>query len=216
MSFILDALKKSEAERQRQSGPALLEMRVVAPRRGLPPWALALGALLLVNLGVLAWLGLRSGNTTPPPPGAPTAATPAALATSAGASPAALPGQLLPAASPLQAADAHDARASAPAASDEAEDNPADTAPAVLPAQGRAGAAGSHAVPNYAALSATLPPLRLDLHAWSELPADRYALINMHRVREGDTLPEGAHVQQITREGVVLDYRGTEFILGRE
>jgi hypothetical protein len=38
----------------------------------------------------------------------------------------------------------------------------------------------------------------------------------MHRVREGDTLPEGAHVQQITREGVVLEYRGTEFILGRE
>ncbi len=33
MSFILDALKKSEAERQRQTGPTLLEVRVTQPRR---------------------------------------------------------------------------------------------------------------------------------------------------------------------------------------
>ena len=32
MSFILDALKKSENDRQRQSGPALFEVRVAPPR----------------------------------------------------------------------------------------------------------------------------------------------------------------------------------------
>ena len=44
-------------------------------------------------------------------------------------------------------------------------------------------------------------------------PHDRYALINMHAVHEGDSLPEGARVLAITREGVVLDYQGQQFML---
>ena len=38
MSFILDALKKSEAERNRKSGPVLMDMRIAPPRRQLPVW----------------------------------------------------------------------------------------------------------------------------------------------------------------------------------
>ena len=53
MSFILDALKKSEIERQRQSVPGLMETRSGARRGRLPLWAAALGALLGVNLLVL-------------------------------------------------------------------------------------------------------------------------------------------------------------------
>jgi general secretion pathway protein B len=60
MSFILDALKKSESERQRQAGPALLEMRIIPPSRGLPVWALVVGAVLVASVGVLGWLALRS------------------------------------------------------------------------------------------------------------------------------------------------------------
>jgi len=37
VSFILDALKKSETDRQRQASPALFEVKVAAPRRKLPP-----------------------------------------------------------------------------------------------------------------------------------------------------------------------------------
>jgi general secretion pathway protein B len=226
MSFILDALKKSEAERQRQAGPALLEMRVVPPRRGLPLWAIALAVLLVVNLGVLAWLALRPTGVPAAvaAPTTPTAAMPAAgnsgLASTAApaagwpvpaaAAPLAAPASLPPAGNLPDTARA----ARAPDQAVEPEENPADTAPAVAPPA--SAARPGKGLQNYVALSSTLPALRLDLHAWSELPADRYALINMHRVREGDTLPEGPHVQQITREGVVLDYRGTEFVLGRE
>jgi general secretion pathway protein B len=53
MSLILDALKKSEAERQRQSGPTLLEVRVSQPRRRYPAWVIAVGALLAVNMLLL-------------------------------------------------------------------------------------------------------------------------------------------------------------------
>ena len=42
MSFILDALKKSENDRQRQSGPALYEAKLAAPRSQLPLWAIGL------------------------------------------------------------------------------------------------------------------------------------------------------------------------------
>src|SRR5438874_11784113 len=69
MSFILDALKKSESDRQRQSGPALFEVKLAPPRTGLPPWGLAVGALLLVNLGVVMWMLLRHAAT--PAPGTP-------------------------------------------------------------------------------------------------------------------------------------------------
>ena len=59
MSFILDALKKSETDRQRQSSPALFEVKVAAPRRGFPLWAVGLAALLGINILVLVWFLLR-------------------------------------------------------------------------------------------------------------------------------------------------------------
>jgi general secretion pathway protein B len=77
MSFILDALKKSEADRQRQSSPALFEVKVAQPRRRFPLWAIGLGVLLGVNMLVLGWVLLRE------PRAAPEAAAPAAAASNA-------------------------------------------------------------------------------------------------------------------------------------
>ncbi|MGH8305031.1 MAG: hypothetical protein ACRETG_05415, partial [Steroidobacteraceae bacterium] len=59
MSFILDALKKSETDRQRQSGPALFEVKVAAPRTALPPWAIAIAVVFVVNLGIVVWILMR-------------------------------------------------------------------------------------------------------------------------------------------------------------
>jgi len=66
MSFILDALKKSELERQRQSAPGLMDPG--APTRGsrLPLWAVALGILLAVNLLVLSIVLLRRETLSAP------------------------------------------------------------------------------------------------------------------------------------------------------
>ena len=63
MSFILDALKKSETDRQRQNGPALFEVRMAPPKTGLPLWAIGLGVLLAVNLVIVAWVLLRKPST---------------------------------------------------------------------------------------------------------------------------------------------------------
>src|SRR2546429_8017954 len=56
MSFILDALKKSESDRQRHSGPALFEVKVAPPRGAWPLWAVAVAALLVVNLAIVVWM----------------------------------------------------------------------------------------------------------------------------------------------------------------
>src|SRR5579863_10286297 len=62
MSFILDALKKSESDRQRQSGPALYEVKVVPPKSRFPLWAVALSVPLGVNLVIGGWLLLRRSS----------------------------------------------------------------------------------------------------------------------------------------------------------
>lgn len=218
MSFILDALRKSESERQRQLGPALLNLPVSAARRGMPLWGWLVAALLCINVLILLWLGLRSPAPAPKlavapapvlrAPPAPAASPAAPQINAAVPEPAAQPAPL-PAAPPVVAPRLPQA------ASRAAEDsgNPADLEPAVEPP---AGAINSQSIPSYAAVSDHVPALRLDLHVYAADRANRYALINMHKVHEGDTLPEGPRVQQITRDAVILNYQGEDFSLGRE
>jgi general secretion pathway protein B len=241
MSFILDALKKAEAERQRQSGPTLLEVRVSSPRRRLPLWTVLLGALLAINMILLLLFALHK-------PAAPLAAAPAApaaaVASAAGPAPAATattPSVASSAAATAPTASATAAETSAalgpgasaavqpsvlaPAASAPGAagaENPADDQPAV-DARGAGSAASSVDadsgsinpvdLPSLAELGADIPDLRLDLHVYAERRADRYALINMHKVHEGDVLPEGPRVLQIFHDGVALSYRGKQFML---
>jgi general secretion pathway protein B len=60
MSFILDALKKSEIERQRQTEPGLMDAGIRQRRGRLPAWAVLLGLLLIVNIVVLLVMLLRN------------------------------------------------------------------------------------------------------------------------------------------------------------
>ena len=80
MSFILDALKKSEIERQRQTTPGLIESGIVSRRPRVAVWAIALGALLGINLLVLLFVLTRSGTSAAP---APVAVRPPVAASSA-------------------------------------------------------------------------------------------------------------------------------------
>jgi general secretion pathway protein B len=89
MSFILDALRKSEHDRQRQTGPGLAEMPVAVARPRTNVWATAAIALLLVNLIGVGVLLLRRASHDAPA-ASPKSATPAAAAAPA-ASPAVAP-----------------------------------------------------------------------------------------------------------------------------
>lgn len=225
MSFILDALKKAEAERQRQTGPTLLEVRVAQPRRRFPTWTLVIGSLLAINILLLIAFELRRpapAAATAPVPAAPVPAAPVPAAPVA-AAPAAAPPAVATASpiapsgpAPAPAPAMNGASASNATAAEQSGDNPADFEPAVSPSGSSSGANSSARrarPPSLSDVSGDVPDLRLDLHVYAARPADRYALINMHRVREGDVLPEGARVVAIDRDGVELSYNGIDFML---
>ena len=93
MSFILDALRKSEHDRQRQSGPALAEVPIAAPKPKSNIWATAAVVLLIVNLIGVGVVLMRRASQAPAAP--PAAASPATTTAPAAAAPTP--------ASPLQA-----------------------------------------------------------------------------------------------------------------
>lgn len=238
MSFILDALRKSEHERQRQLGPSIADLPVarVAPR--VPPWVwVALAALLTLNVALVAWFLAREAPAPAAQPGpALPPALPAPLVTETPATampppPAATPpaAEAPPAsAPPAAAADSRDVRPLADEASAEpplAEpsfDAPEAPDPSLLPMPPAAPrpAPVTAGVPVIDQLppqtTAGLPPLNVDLHIYASQPAQRAVFINGARYREGDSLPAGAVVQQITPEGAVLSYRGQRFLLPRQ
>jgi len=237
MSFILDALKKSELERQRQSAPGLIEMPATTRRRGVPAWVWVLAGLLCVNVAVLSILVLRGG----PPVTAHAAASPGTqkprdieghLAPAGGAEPRA------PAAdhfSPMDAAPVYapeipvqeDGAATAPATS--ATGAAATTAQAVPPGHATRRAdpvlnddppEDEEMLPSINELNLTgsqsLPDIHLDVHVYASRPADRFVYINMRKYREGAVLQEGPTLERIRRDGVVLNDNGLRFFVPRQ
>lgn len=226
MSFILDALKKSESERHRHSGPVLMDVRIAAPRRRLPVWAWVIAGVLLVNLLVLGWVLWHAPDHHADT--ATVAAVPATAAPPVAApSPAALPAVATNAA-PTTAQQITGAPTAAPQVG----------APAVSPTPPQAFPPGANAVPPVAATvtaptadapiidttnlprvqdliaaGTALPELRLSLHVFDAAPANRYVLLNGARMREGELTQEGVKVLQIAPAGVVLEWRGRRMFL---
>ena len=211
MSFILDALKKSEIERQRQSVPGLMDTRLKERRSRLPLWAVGLGLLLAVNVLLLIFV---LWNKSAPPPRAPQpadssrppnlkAAPPVAEHFSPlDSSPVYAPEIPVPAAAPVKAV-APAARHADPVLSDAAtaaEDQE------ILPSISELNLTGSQA----------LPELHLDVHVYATNPPDRFVYINMRKYHEGAALQEGPVIERIRRDGVVLNYQGLKFILPRQ
>jgi general secretion pathway protein B len=278
MSFILDALRKSEHERQRQSGPALVETPVATPKPRGNPWATAAIALLLVNLvavGVFLLLKSRdepaSASVPPQATSAQPAPAPAAVSgaprtapapTSAPAAQATVtrtlpapPPMLRPAEPPPSPAGRNPLEEEVGGYSPPMEYEAAASAAAPPPGPpavarstpGRGGTVTYQSVPEaYPITSATAaaaaeaiaaeaanptrslpradevaarggtPELRLELHVYSTKPAERFVFINSHRYREGDRTQEGATVEQITPDGVIMSAGGSRFLLGRD
>ena len=206
MSFILDALKKAESERGRATGPVLVDVRIAPPRRRLPAWAWVLGAVLLANLAVLAWLMLRVPLTpdvaATESPQAKSAATTGAAPVPAGLPAASPPTATLPP-SPLPPP-------TLPATTAATSPSLPSTRPATTPP------ADLSTLPTLRELQATgiaLPPLLLNLHVYDPSPSLRYVMMNGLRLAEGDFTPDGIKVEAIVERGVVLEARGQRFLL---
>lgn len=146
MSFILDALKKSELERQRQTLPGLVEAGGTRAKGRLPVWAVALGALLCVNLLVLAFLLTRHAVSREPAMGSDASrqASPAPVAATTTPDPSAAAS---PPESAAQPASLDRPRAPGPAAAFSPMDATADYAPEIpVTGSGTSAAAAPDAV----------------------------------------------------------------------
>jgi general secretion pathway protein B len=246
MSFILDALKKSEIERQRQSMPGLMDTPSARRRGGLRLWAVLLGALLVINVAVLAVILIRNSvpaGATPvaapkkradaPGADAPRADAPAAASDTQPPlqhfSPLDRPPVYAPEI-PVTAADgsSSDSGAAAPgagplalhAAPQRSAPRPALRRPEPVLIDEDAQADNAEVLPsiNELNLSGTqaLPELHLDVHVYATKPAERFVYINMRKYHEGNSLPEGPVLERIRRDGVVLSYRGLRFFMPRQ
>ena len=61
-----------------------------------------------------------------------------------------------------------------------------------------------------------LPDLHIDIHVYSENAAERFVFINMKKYDEGSFLDEGPFIKAITKEGVVLEQKGISFLLSNK
>lgn len=238
MSLILDALKKSEAERQRGQAPGLFVEQAPLSRtrhEGLPAWAWALGALMVAVLAVFGWrewsraAGDRDAAATT---NAPSPAPEAAAREARVDAPTEMPADVATTA-PARTDIAPPRPTPAPAAAS----RPADTPPPATPAQPRpaptpaptpapppaptavAVPAGTDALPRLADLPAgeraALPPLKLTMHVYADDPAARFVILDGRRLGEGGLLGDTVVVREIRRDGVVLEAQGRALLLPR-
>jgi len=231
MSLILEALRKSEAERRRGLPPDLhaeLPPTPLPRARAVPArwWATAAFA----SLALLAWWLLRTPDARVDAPSpraarnAPDASAPAMPRTDNTALPAVTPSPdaavapvptsaaTTPTAAPepVQDLPSDGAQVDATAPSSPAPQAPTAAAAAPVPAASTAPPASDRPL-SLAELDPgardALPPLRMSMHLWNETPALRFAIIDGQRVSEGDTVGD-VRVARIERDGVVLQWQG--------
>jgi general secretion pathway protein B len=230
MSFILDALRKSENERQRSAVPRVTRAPLARPRAHPPVWTIIVIALLtcsVVVLGAAWWITISSQPGTVPAataqttaPTDATAATASPVAATAGdvadsvtgaAVPAPATSPAPPRTAPLDSLASTPVPVTAPAVA--ASPSSSQTV-AVDRGGAEAGASTSARAPTRAELVAdglSIPDVRLELHAYDASGSRRFAFINGQRVVEGDTLREGPRVVSIDADSVTLIYGGSRF-----
>lgn len=205
MSFILDALKKSETDRQQAGSAEFAGVPASSGNQRAPRWLWILGFLLVINLAVLLGLLFRS-EVNPVPATAVKVEKPAPAEADNFAAQVAEAKQNVPArAEPrLPASNTLPAPSTTSAPSVVVASEPMNTV--LLPTIHEVRADGR----------VTLPELHVDIHVYSEVPEDRFVFINMNKHTEGSRLAEGPLVEEITTDGVVLNQNGTLFLVPRD
>lgn len=242
MSFILDALRKSEAARRRSETPDLFATLPQAPaptrsRTAWPLWAMAgFGA---ISSAVALWLLLHRPDLPAPP------ATSTGTTTGIEASPAtddieapanadantdvdadvgttpiadAIPQPpATPPSSPMKVPAPLPSTATTPMtkAPAQAAAPPVTTPappPAPPPANGDRATALADLDPE---VRRQLPALKLSMQVWNEDPQRRFVILDGQRLREGDTVGDVV-IERITRSDVLLSWRGARLRLPAE
>jgi general secretion pathway protein B len=213
MSYILDALKKSDQQRQLGATPTLqaAQVTVAAPKRHL---FIYYGLLAVVLLGAGILIGwLRPWQTEQPVRVMePVAAIP-------------------PISNSQQAASAPLATPPVMSGAMKPGDNPAlvntVTTGVAAPVpektkQEKSGNIDEDALKQNAVpfdelpvqIQREIPEITVQLHAYSSKPGESLVYINAKRMREGESVKPGLMLEQITPDGMVFTYKGYRFKRG--
>jgi len=216
MSLILEALRKSEAERRRGDVPNVYMELPPSPRTrqaGIPIWAwlLLAGAVLLVAVWLARGFMLREST--------PKVAAVAPSTNAATSRQSALPPvshlSPTPVAVPMPAPavvskpvePVHEATANTPLPAVIVEAAPRATLP-IAAAVAEPADTGTLQLSDLSVDERkALPPLKLSMHMWNDDPAQRFVILDGNRLREGDRIGD-AVVTAITANAVVLDWNG--------
>jgi len=216
MSYILEALKRAQAERQLGSAPTLLAVPVgAAPARDavrrLPAWsalsavALALVLVLALALAVLAWrLQLPAATPaarTPVQQAAAPAPLPAALPAPPPAVAAAPPLAVVPSSVPLPKPKPTPIPIPIPIPI------PAPMPPAAAPEDEQLPSLRDLPEP----IQHAVPPLVFGGYMYSKNPADRLLLIDKALRHEGEEVAPGLVLEKLLPKAAVMNYKGYRY-----
>ncbi len=220
MSLILEALRKSEAERRRGLAPDVameLPPTPAARPRTLTAWLLP--ALIVAGLLVLAGWWARREPAKAASPDTSIETTDAAL-TSTDPAPQLTPRiEPTPAAPALLSTPAPEAQApsvplqmpAAPAPPPASTTTQTASIPAPRPAKVQPAPARPLPPPasDISNDTSMLPPIKLSMLMWDEVPSRRFIILNGQRMAEGDRY-DGISVLTIERNGVVVESNGAK------
>ena len=233
MSYILDALRKSDQQRQRGATPTLLTAQVMAaePRRP-ENWIYGLIAAVLVGAGiVIGWL--HPWQSEPPAPEGANVAREVIAAKSRESNPRpTAPAPVTAAPEPVSKDRNRNQARDRPAPSiSNAETrgmppNAVTTAPEVAPTAvpekpvtaGLADSASEQRAMTMGelplAIRQELPSMQISLHLYSTRPWNSFVSINNQMLQEGAYPAPGLRLEQITPDGMIFSYKGYRFRRG--
>lgn len=235
MSYILDALRKSDLQRQQAKAPTLLTAHALpdTPKRKNLGLNIVIAALLITAGVLIGWL--QPWRTTPPPAPTPALKPLVARAAPAQAVPVQAPDirrepEIRPPEAPKPVAGQHietrpkpgpaaqgdsstRAETRPPSKSDERTPVDAVAIPASdaspFPRQQDAPIVKQSELP--AEIRQALPNIVIAFHQYSPVPSEQRVMINNIVLRPGEMLSPGLRLEQITADGVVLSFQNYRF-----
>lgn len=218
MSLILDALRKSDDQRNQSSAPSVASPTAQAPSAAAPRWIWPVVALLAINALVLVWVLTSRQETSPT-----SVEEPEAVVEARAAQPVAEP-----VVEPTRRAEVRSLLAETIDEAREARrETTTSTVAASLPEEGNASAASTPPPESNASSAPQIdtyqlgqavadwqwPALTLELHVYTDDPSTRFGFINGQKITEGGRLSEGPYVAEISRQGVILEFRSRRLLL---
>jgi len=227
MSYILEALKKSQAERQLGELPSIHAPQVQlhdgaasGAARHAPVWLALGGVTLAVAAALLLWQPWQAAATVPAPALAPAVLAQAVPAPAPAVAPAPMAApvtQAVPVPPAATAAPVHHARpvAEPPQERPGQAAPPPVAAPAPAPAMPAPTPAGEESVPGMRDLpepiQRQIPPIAIGGYIYSKNPADRLLLIDKVLRHEGEELAPGLVLEKLQPKAAIFSFKGYRY-----